>query len=150
MAGPENAPNPYRELRLSALHEVMNQRAGELLKGRAVSRQDIAYLLLAASEHISPDEGSLGSPAHRVRNGAGLIEAFWPEFEREMRAVTHHTFNLARDAAQLSWEDLHRFARLMRERGMPVDWGTGNEQDFRRSLQQLQAVKDLKARDWIP
>ena len=145
MAASENSPNPYRELRLSALHEVMNQRAGELLKGRTVSRQDIAYLLLAASKHISPDEGSLGSPTHRVRNGAGLVEAFWPEFERELRAVTHHTFNLAREAAQLSWEDLHRFARLMRERGTPVGWSTNTPEEFEASLQQLQAVQALKA-----
>lgn len=141
-------PNPYRHLPLRELHQVMNQRAGELLGGAKVSRRDLAYLLIAAAWSLATGEGSIGSPAHRVRAGTPVDEAFWPEYESDLRAVRHNTYCHALEAAGLTHEDIHRFTAVMRERGTPIDWGTGTEEQFRRSLQQLQAAKDLKARDW--
>ena len=143
-------PNPYRDMTLRELHQAMNERAGELLKGRQVSRRDIAHLLIAAAWPLSTGESSIGSPAYRVREGTHVLEAFWPEVERDVRAVLHHQFHLAREAAQLTAEDLHRYTAIMRDRAEPIGWSTRDEADFRRSLQQLQDAKDLKARNWVP
>ncbi|WFC43269.1 hypothetical protein [Pseudoxanthomonas sp. SE1] len=141
-------PNPYRDMTLRELHQVMNERAGELLKGANVSRRDLAYLLLAAAFPLATGENRPGSPAHRVRQGADIADAFWPELQQDFRAVMHLTFEHAREAAQLTWEDLHRYGETLLAQGAPSYWGTETEEDLRRSLQQLQAAKALKANLW--
>lgn len=143
-------PNPYRDMSLRELHQVMNERAGALLKGGQVSRRDLAYLLLAASWPLATGESTIGSPAHRVRAGASVVEAFLPEYERDARAVMHNTFQHAREAAGLTPEDTQRFTGLMRDRGTPIGWDTSTEAAFRTALEQLQAAKELKARNWAP
>ena len=144
-----DSPNPYRDMPLRELHQVMNQRAGELLGGANVSRRDLAYLLIAAAWPLATGEGSVGSPAQRVLSGTAVDEAFWTDYESALRALMHNTYCHAQEAAGLTHEDVHRFTAVMRERGTPIVWGTDSEDQFRRSLQLLQAAKDLKARDWI-
>lgn len=143
-------PNPYRDMTLRELHQVMNERAGDLLKGKPVSRRDIAHLLIAAAWPLATGESSIGSPAYSVREGTNVLDAFWPEVDSDIRAVLHHQFEHAREAAHLTWEDVHRYTAIMHERAAPICWPIDTEADFRRSLQQLQDAKDLKARDWIP
>lgn len=146
----DDPPNPYRDATLRQLHQLMNQRAGELLNGEKVSRRDLAHLLIAAALPLSTGESSIGSPTHRVRAGVPVDEAFWPEYESDMRAVRHHTFSHAREAAEVSWPEYHTYTALMRERGTPIGWEVSDESDFRRSLRQLQDIKELRANGWGP
>jgi hypothetical protein len=143
-------PNPYRDMTLRELHQVMNERAGQLLKGGQVSRRDIAYLLLAGAWPLAPNELWIGKPAHRVRHGTGVVEAFLPEYEDDVRAVMHNVFEHARYAAEVSWDEYHGYAAMMRDRGTPIGWGVGTEEEFRQSLAQLQEIKDLRAKGWRP
>lgn len=143
-------PNPYRDMTLRELRDAMNERAGELLADGQVSRRDTAYLLLAASFPLATGDCSIGSPAHQVQQGRDIEAAFWPEFESDVRAVMHNTFEHAREAAELTWADLHLYSDAMRDRGTLAGWGVATEQDFRRSLRQLQDLKELKGRGWAP
>ena len=143
-------PNPYRDMTLRELHQVMNERAGQLLKGGQVSRRDLAYLLIAGAWPLATGERSLGTPAYRVREGTNVLEAFWPDIESEVRDVFHNKFEHAREAAGLTWEDLHRYTAMMRDRVDDIGWPIGDEASFRGTLQRLQHAKDLKARNWIP
>lgn len=141
-------PNPYRDMTLRELFQHLGQRGADLLNERPVGRRDTAYMLFVAASRLSPEDLFIGKPAHQVRQGVNVLDAYWPDFESEVRAVMHNTFEHARDAAQLTWEDLHRYAATMRERDTWHGWDIGTEEAFRRSLQQLQDLKELKARGW--
>lgn len=98
----QEPPNPYIHASLRELFAALNQRAGELLKGTTpVGRRDTAYLLLAASKRVDGREASLGSPAHQVRHGSRVPDAYTPEYRRDLRALWHHTLEHAREAAGL-------------------------------------------------
>lgn len=93
-------PNPYINLRLSALGDALSARAGDLLEDRSVGRRDVAYLLIAAAAHARPQTSFPNSPARLVQSGeATPLAAFAGLLEKEQRAVRWFVFKQAVDAA---------------------------------------------------
>lgn len=137
-------PNPYREATLRELFASLNQRAGDLLKGdKPVARRDTAYLLLAASKVVDNKESSIGSPAHQVRQGVAVGDAFLPAYESDLRALWHHTLQHAREAAGLSHADV-----LARQRATDTMLGSPTtDAEFRAALQWLEEARRARGQE---
>jgi hypothetical protein len=87
-------------LSLGELGDRMKERAAGLLQGRPVTRRDVAYLLIAAGHVVWPRAGVPELPAERVAEGRSTpLEAFWPVFEAERRALRWMVALQAMDAA---------------------------------------------------
>lgn len=92
-------PNPYAELRLNALGEVLSDRAGDLLEGRQVGRRDVAYLLIAAAAAVRPRRAHPGDPSRLVAQGElSALEGFSGVLHGEQRALRHWVIRQALDA----------------------------------------------------
>lgn len=93
-------PNPYIDLRLNALAEVLGERAGDLLEGRQAGRRDVAYLLLAAAFVVRPRRAHPGDPSRLVTEGVMTpLEAFAGVLRAEQKALRYWVFRQAVDAA---------------------------------------------------
>lgn len=93
-------PNPYVDLRLDALGEVLSARAGDLLEGRPTGRRDVAYLLIAAAAVVRPRRAHPGEPARLVADGEMTpLEAFAAVLRAEQKALRWWIFCQAVDAA---------------------------------------------------
>lgn len=92
-------PNPYADLRLNALAEVLSERAGDLLEGRQTGRRDVAYLLIAAAAAVRPRRAHPGDPSRLVTEGVMTpLEAFAAVLRAEQKALRYCVFRQAVDA----------------------------------------------------
>ncbi|WP_447940085.1 hypothetical protein [Pseudoxanthomonas mexicana] len=135
-------PNPYRDLPLREIFAALNERAGELLKGdKPVGRRDTAYLLLAASKWIDDRAASIGSPAHQVRQGTPVPDAFLPEYQHGLRTLRYYELQRARDAAGLDHD-----AVLAHQKATGTLLGQpATDDEFRAALEWLEAARRGRA-----
>lgn len=76
----------------------MRARSGQLMKGEAVGRRDIAYLLGVASDRIDPKPWDMAGPVHATRDRRSSLEdAFIEYYEGEARTLRYAVMRRALD-----------------------------------------------------
>lgn len=77
----------------------LQTRRQRSIAAREQLTEDVAYLLIALSQHIDSPKGRPGSPEYRVGNGADFADVFLDAYQDAVRALRHRTMRRAADLA---------------------------------------------------
>jgi hypothetical protein len=97
-------PNPYRELSLHRLTEAIVPRYFALRGQAKVSRLDIANLLGAALERLTPLNRLMTSPYHRATEGASVSSCYFEEYLVEAKSLRYLILEHAADAIGMDYD----------------------------------------------